>query len=105
MNREEYEYLQEQRAGLNGLLDLVPEDAVADRISLQSRRDRVAAKLAAAPAPRPDTTTRQERARRAPTAPRLMLAELDDVAAYAEEIGVETPSAAAFDKARRLVEG
>ena len=69
MNREEYEYLQEQYAGLNGLLDLVPEDAVADRISLQSRRDRVAAKLAAAPAPEqpPDTTTRPECARRTPS--------------------------------------
>ena len=36
---------------------------------------------------------------------RAELAEFDDAAAYAEEIGVETPSAAAFDNALRLVEG
>lgn len=55
-------------------------------------------------------TTRPERTRPAPTVPRPMpeelaeaLEELDDVAAYAEEIEVETPSAAAFDNARRLL--
>ena len=55
-------------------------------------------------------TTRPERARPAPTVPLPMpvelaeaLAELDDVTAYAEEIEVETPSAAAFDNARRLL--
>lgn len=31
------------------------------------------------------------------------IAELDDVAAYAEEIEVETPSGVAFDNARRLL--
>ena len=51
MNRKEYEYLQEQMAGLDDLLEMVPADAVGDRISLQSRRDRVAAKLAECPAP------------------------------------------------------
>lgn len=50
MNRKEYEYLLEQQSGLDDLLTMVPEDAVIDRISLQSRRDRVAAKLAAYPA-------------------------------------------------------
>lgn len=55
-------------------------------------------------------TTRPERTRPAPTVPLPMpaelaeaLDELDDVAAYAEEIEVETPSAAAFDNARRLL--
>lgn len=51
MNRKEYEYLLEQQSGLDDLLTMVPEDAVIDRISLQSRRDRVAAKLATYPAP------------------------------------------------------
>ena len=55
-------------------------------------------------------TTRLERTRPAPTVPLPMPAELaeaiedlDDVTAYAEEIEVETPSAAAFDNARRLL--
>ena len=56
------------------------------------------------------TTMRPERAKRAPTAPLPMpaelveaIAELDDVADYADEIEVETPSTAAFDNARRLL--
>ena len=55
-------------------------------------------------------TTRLERTRPAPTVPLPMPAELaeaiedlDDVTAYAEEIEVETPSAAAFANARRLL--
>ena len=51
MNRKEYEYLQSQLVGLDELLAMVPDDAVIDRMSLQSRRDRVATKLAAYPVP------------------------------------------------------
>ena len=58
----------------------------------------------------PVKTEHPERTRPAPTVPLPMPAELaeaiedlDDVTAYAEEIEVETPSAAAFDNARRLL--
>lgn len=51
MNRKEYEYLQSQLSGLDELLAMVPDDAVIDRMSLQSRRNRVAAKLVAYPVP------------------------------------------------------
>lgn len=58
----------------------------------------------------PVTMVRPERAKRAPTAPLPMpaelaeaIAELDDVADYADEIEVETPSSTAFDNARRLL--
>ena len=54
--------------------------------------------------------TRPERTRPVPTVPLPMpaelaeaLEELDDVAAYADEIEVETPSAVAFDNAQRLL--
>ena len=59
----------------------------------------------------PITATLTESIQPAPTLPLPMPAELkdaidelDDVTAYAEEIEVETPSAAAFDNAGRLLE-
>lgn len=59
---------------------------------------------------RPVTTARLERTQPAQSVPLPMpaelaeaLDELDDVTAYAEEIEVETPSAAAFDNARCLL--
>lgn len=58
----------------------------------------------------PAEMTPPERTRPVPTVPLAMpaelaeaLAELDDVADYADEIEVEVPSAAAFDNARRLL--
>ena len=51
MNRHEYDRLQTELAALNDLLEMVPEEAVIDRISLQSRKSRVERRLENDPPP------------------------------------------------------
>ena len=51
MNRREYEWLRGDLAALNELLAMTPEEAVIDRMSLESRRSQVAEELAAYPVP------------------------------------------------------
>ena len=51
MSKRGYDNLCAQLAGLDELLTMVPDDAVIDRMSLESRRQAVAKQLAAYPAP------------------------------------------------------
>lgn len=51
MNRREYEWLRAELSTLNELLAETPEEAVIDRMSLESRKEDVEAELAAYPVP------------------------------------------------------
>ena len=51
MNRREYEWLRAELSTLNELLAETPEEAVIDRMSLESRKEDVEAELAAYPGP------------------------------------------------------